>query len=468
MLNASVDVQRVLRRLRRPQDAGRPSARTLQIRSLAAARKMQRGVHSVVVASRLVPVHEASPVVDRPSTDPRRPLLWRLGHDRAVAVAVASILVVASLVSVSGGRTVAATGDTNGAGTEPRLAVGGVDAGTTGTGPGDDTALVGAVEFGAPDPTVNTAGDDFASIDLGDGATRGQPVDVEGPFIDDGTLVKPVAVDTTVPDGSGLVRDYKVAAGDTLAGIASKFGVSMMSVWWANDLKSKDVKPGRTLKIPPVTGLIVTVAPTDTLDALAARYGVNSEDILATNGLDDPNLVVGQVLVVPGAKGKAIPKPQVSKPATRPNNTTIRPSNGGGSSSNIRPPASYTGGPFLWPVVGGGNYISQYFHYGHYAIDIAADYGSTVRAAADGIVTFAGWKNNGGGYQVWVAHGSGLYTTYNHMSAISVGRGEHIARGDQVGRIGQTGNATGPHLHFEVWRGPVWDGGRRVNPLGYF
>ena len=172
-----------------------------------------------------------------------------------------------------------------------------------------------------------------------------------------------------------LVRTYKVAAGDTLAGIASKFGVSMMSVWWANDLKSKDVKAGRTLRIPPVTGLIVTVAATDTLDGLAAKFDVDSTDILATNGLDDPNIVVGQVLVIPGAKGKAIPKP-VSKPGTH--SPITRPS-GGGTGSNIKPPASYTGGKFLWPVVGGGNYISQYFHYGHYAIDIAADYGSTVR-----------------------------------------------------------------------------------------
>ena len=117
-------------------------------------------------------------------------------------------------------------------------------------------------------------------------------------------------------------------------------------------------------------------------------------------------------------------------------------------------PSTYTGGKFIWPVVGGDNYISQYFHYGHYAIDIAADYGSTVRAAGGGTVIFAGWKSNGGGYQVWIAHGSGLYTTYNHMSAISVGRGQHVGRGQTVGRVGQSGNATGPHLHFEVWRAP--------------
>ena len=81
---------------------------------------------------------------------------------------------------------------------------------------------------------------------------------------------------------------------------------------------------------------------------------------------------------------------------------------------------------------------------------------------------FAGWKDNGGGYQVWIAHGSGLYTTYNHMSAITVGVGEHVGRGEQVGRVGQSGWATGPHCHFEVWRGHPWDNSSyRVNPLGY-
>jgi murein DD-endopeptidase MepM/ murein hydrolase activator NlpD len=121
----------------------------------------------------------------------------------------------------------------------------------------------------------------------------------------------------------------------------------------------------------------------------------------------------------------------------------------------------------VWPVVGGNYYISQYYHYGHYGLDIAADYGSKVRAAGAGTVIFAGWKSNGGGYQVWIAHGSNLYTTYNHMSGVSVARGQELGQGQQVGRVGQSGNATGPHLHFEVWRGAVWDGGTRLNPLGY-
>ena len=107
---------------------------------------------------------------------------------------------------------------------------------------------------------------------------------------------------------------------------------------------------------------------------------------------------------------------------------------------NCSGPSNYSGGAFTWPVVGGGNYISQYYHYGHYAIDIAADYGSTVRAAASGTVIFAGWKSNGGGYQVWISHGSGLYTTYSHMSADHGRRG----RGRLGGDAGRPGRAVRP------------------------
>jgi murein DD-endopeptidase MepM/ murein hydrolase activator NlpD len=207
----------------------------------------------------------------------------------------------------------------------------------------------------------------------------------------------------------------------------------------------------------------VTVSAADTLDSLAQRYDVEPTDILVENKLEDPNLVVGQVLVIPGAAGKAIP---TAKPVARPPSD---PSSGGGiiSRGNAHGPTTFSGGRFLWPVVGGGNYISQYFHYGHYGLDIAADYGSEVRSAGGGTVIFAGWKGNGGGYQVWISHGSNLYTTYNHMSAISVGYGQSVSSGQQVGRVGQSGDATGPHLHFEVWRGSVWSGGSRANPLAY-
>jgi murein DD-endopeptidase MepM/ murein hydrolase activator NlpD len=500
LLNASVGVKRVLGRLHWPHrrrasstwafrshpaapdpstgqaDATRQPVRHKISRSWAYRRWrppfatfVGRRVHAAAAASQLLPFHRTHRALrGAVATDETRPrrrsIARRLGHDRALAAAVAGILLVASVVSVSAGQSHgskqadAATGSTSGAGTAPRLVVGGAPEAVA----DDSEGNTGDVAFGAPQPPA-TESPVFAAIDFGNEAIEPEvPVAVEGPFIDDGTLVKPIAVDTTVPDGSALVKSYKVKKGDKLDTIAARFKVSTMSVIWANDLKSKtDVHTGEILQIPPVTGLIVQVSTTDTLAGLATRYDVNETDILAINGLDDPNLVVGQVLVIPGAKGRPLPTP---KPAVRA--TTTRPSTGGGSGS-VRGPSVYRGGTMLWPVVGGGNYISQYFHYGHYAIDIAADYGSTVRAAAAGTVIFAGWKNNGGGYQVWISHGSGLYTTYNHMSAITVARGQSVARGKQVGRIGMTGNATGPHLHFEVWRGMVWDGGRRVNPLAY-
>ena len=121
---------------------------------------------------------------------------------------------------------------------------------------------------------------------------------VEGPFLADGTLLKPVAVDTVVADGSDLIRTYKVKAGDTLAGIAQKMKVSMMTLWWANKLKTRTSSTrARCSRIPPVSGLVVEVKATDTLEAIATKYKVTEAKILETNGIEDPNLVVGQVLV---------------------------------------------------------------------------------------------------------------------------------------------------------------------------
>jgi murein DD-endopeptidase MepM/ murein hydrolase activator NlpD len=393
-----------------------------------------------------------------------------IGPDRIVALTVAGILLLASVISVSAGSLGKAPrpiGGTIGSGTAPRLSVGGA-AGLDRDEWFIDTPLGSGDVEGAPG--LIAAG----PIDAGNGgptaADAEQPVveePVVGPYLEDGTLLKPVFVDTTVEDGADLLRTYKVKAGDTLTGIARKFHVSMMTLWWANKLDSKDeLHQGQVLTIPPVSGLVVTVTANDTLQTLATKYKVKAKEILEANDLQDPNLVVGQVLVMPGAKGKPIPTP---KPKPR---AVSQPRNGGGGGGGGNggggSEGHYTGGHFLYPVVGGGNYISQYFHYGHYAIDIAADYGTRVRAAAGGRVVFAGWKSNGGGYQVWISHGSGLYTTYNHMSAVTVGNGQGVDRGQQVGRVGQSGNATGPHLHFEVWRGgEPWNGGTRVNPLGY-
>ncbi len=375
--------------------------------------------------------------------------------ERALPLAVAAIVALASLFAILPNTPQGAVGGTQGGGRDVRLAIGGGAGSQVGLSDADLAAGIGPGD-----------GQTFEPVVLPDGADTAPGADTAltqaGAFLDDGTLLTGYAPQTTVEDGASLIQTYRVKSGDTLVTIARHFDVSMMTLWWSNKLTSKDeLHVGQTLRIPPVNGVVVTVTETDTLDSLAAKYNSDPTDIIDLNGLEDPTLVVGQVLVLPGAHGAAIPTP---KPTPKPR-VVVRSSGGSSSSSST---AKYSGGVFKWPVVGGGNYISQYYHYGHYAIDIAASYGSPVVAAASGKVIFAGWKNNGGGYQVWISHGSNLYTTYNHMSAITVGAGQSVSRGHQVGRIGATGDATGPHLHFEVWIGPIWNGGSRVNPLRYF
>ncbi len=428
MRNAAVGVQRVIARLR-PDIGSRSAAATnVQRPSISSVRTVRAGS------------------AGRP----------RLAGERLVSITAVGLVAIALVVSNLGNDAVAGpTGGTNGAGNEPRIALAGAVAG-----------IEGAPYGGTADSVDSGSGLDGADLSVTSASLAPDDrITIDGPFGFDGTLLKPVSVDTSVADGKELMRTYRVRSGDTLTGIANRFDVSMMTVWWANKLKSKsDLHIGQILTIPPVSGVVVTVAATDTLEALATRYEVDPADIIAINELDDPALVVGQTLTIPGARAGAIatPKPKPSAaPTTKPSTTKPRTSSGG----TTRPPATYSGGRFAWPVAGG--YISQYFHYGHYGIDIAADRGTRVKAAGSGTVIFAGWKNNGGGYQVWIAHGSGLYTTYNHMSSVSVGRGQSVSRGQQVGRVGATGNATGPHLHFEVWRGTIWAAGTRVNPLSY-
>ncbi|HJP87500.1 MAG TPA: LysM peptidoglycan-binding domain-containing protein [Candidatus Limnocylindrales bacterium] len=358
----------------------------------------------------------------------RRQLALRLSSNRTVPAAIALIVVIAAGASLAPGAQPVGAAQGAAQPAAARLVIGG-----------------GAAVMAGEDGVV-------------DGLAAGTDVDAPTDFIDDGTLYKPVAVDTTVESGSDLMRTYTVKSGDTLTGIASRFGVSMMTLWWANKITSKDaLHVGQTLIIPPVSGLVYTVQVGDTLDSVAAENKVDPTDIMETNGLTDTNLIVGQVLVLPGAKGDPIPTPTPTK----------RPSSGGSGGGGSTP--KYTGGSWAWPVIGGGNYISQYFHYGHMGVDIAASYGSPVVAARGGRVTHAGWSSTGCGYEVTISIGSNIYTTYCHNSRVLVSVGQSVSKGQQIAKVGATGNATGPHVHFAVSIGyPFESGSYFVNPLRYY
>lgn len=105
------------------------------------------------------------------------------------------------------------------------------------------------------------------------------------------------------------------------------------------------------------------------------------------------------------------------------------------------------------------------FHRGaamHPGIDLAGAYGTPVYATADGTVLRAGWNSGGYGNMVELDHGRGINTRYGHMSAILVREGDHVTRGQQIGRMGSTGRSTGNHLHYEVRID-----GHPVNPIPF-
>jgi murein DD-endopeptidase MepM/ murein hydrolase activator NlpD len=132
----------------------------------------------------------------------------------------------------------------------------------------------------------------------------------------------------------------------------------------------------------------------------------------------------------------------------------VGPSAAGGDLSKAQILQGRVTSEFGWrsdPITGAARF--------HRGIDIAAAYGREVPAAADGTVAFAGTQG-GYGNLVVVRHANGAETRYAHLSQLDVREGDEVRAGDVVGRVGQTGRATGPHLHFELR-----EAGQPVDPL---
>ncbi|WML55424.1 M23 family metallopeptidase [Neobacillus sp. PS3-12] len=121
-------------------------------------------------------------------------------------------------------------------------------------------------------------------------------------------------------------------------------------------------------------------------------------------------------------------------------------------------------GSFAWPAVGG--YISSTMGYRwgklHKGIDIARPSNPTIKAADNGVVVSAGWDNGGYGNKIVINHQNGYQTVYAHLSSIGVKTGQTVEKGSAIGVMGATGDATGVHLHFEVYKN-----GALQDPLSY-
>ena len=234
---------------------------------------------------------------------------------------------------------------------------------------------------------------------------------------------------------------YTIEPGDTLASIAARFALEEATIHFNNfDLYDPNhLVPGETLRLPAIDGVIYKIQSGDNLAAVAQNYraDVDATVALPGNDLSSANQIyAGQTVLLVGGSASL---PAASTGA------------GGGSTAVA---AAWTMPRFRWPL--GFDEISdpfgtprsnrQGFHTG---VDFSAATGTIVGSTAAGQVSYAGWDNSFG-YWVEIDHGGGVRSRYAHLSEIWVTTGAWVSAGSFVGTVGNTGNSSGAHLHFEI------------------
>ena len=223
-------------------------------------------------------------------------------------------------------------------------------------------------------------------------------------------------------DPPAVAEDVIVESADLVQYTAAHYGVTPHTLLSNNAWLGADdwVHVGAVLRTPFREGLLVTVQAGDTLRGIANAHGVEIDDILADpgHGVDDPNMIViGQEIILP----LAVPN-------------------------------------FRWPTDAEiiltdpfglcRNWDCSYRHRG---LDMAIDSWEPIVAAADGLVVFVGGDPSSGlGWYIEIEHANGWRTVYAHLIEFAVYQGQLVQRGEIIGYNGTTGQSTGPHLHFEV------------------
>ena len=252
---------------------------------------------------------------------------------------------------------------------------------------------------------------------------------------------------------------YEVQSGDTVTGIAQRFGIATNYILWNNIdiIDDADVLTvGEELQVPSVGGIIHGIRIGETLYEIAERYDAKVVEIIEVNDLPSDGFIrAGATILVPGGRivarpaARIAPTPAATAAPARVA-ATAAASSGSGSGFN-----------FVWPT---RDIITSYFGPSHpLGIDIRAPVGTPIKAAADGTVIFVGGTRCCSyGLYVEVAHDGGFTTLYAHLRDFAVENGDEVKSGTVLGFAGLTGRTTGPHLHFEIELNGV-----RRNPMLY-
>ena len=278
--------------------------------------------------------------------------------------------------------------------------------------------------------------------------TGGQ-ADAELPLLttQDSALVASRNPAGTLPSSSlDQIVVYTVLPGDTPGSIADRFGITLNTLLWANNIRNANmIHAGDQLVILPVSGVQYDVKKGDTIESIAKQFKGDADEILGFNGLPvgEP-LAVGTTIIIPDGEFATPSAPtsiQTGKTASR-----------------------FSGWPdlvdyYLRPIVGGRNVRSTKANphgiHGYNGVDLATAKLSPVMASADGLVILSRYAvparwNGGYGNYIVVAHPNGTQTLYGHLYKVFADAGEHVAQGATIGLVGSTGNSTGPHVHFEI------------------
>ena len=278
---------------------------------------------------------------------------------------------------------------------------------------------------------------------------------------------------TTIPQRPRVeIIEYEVVSGDTVFGIAEKFGLKPETILWGNqDLLNDDphgLLVGQVLRILPIDGTYHEWSVGESFTRVADFYGVVANTIIEYPGnfldvfnfsVDNPEIEPGTALIVPGGTREFI---NWGPPIITRGDPASARTYGPGFCGEVYTGAVGSGG-FVWPTV--SRFLSGYdFSPGtnHFGIDVAGPLGNSVFAADTGVVVFAGWSNFGYGNLVVLDHGNGWQTLYAHLESYYVFCGQSIFQSAALGTVGTTGNSSGPHLHYEMMYQ-----GAKVNPWNF-